>query len=277
MGISCLSLWHYDIRELAWQHILNLGIDDGLGMTSLLPGPTCWVSAPYWWSPTSSWRTQAKSGARRPTTGQWGWRGQNWGSQSTVGQRGRGGLRASSLSRVFMARESWPQPQPLWPGVDQSDLRVTEREEELKVSLGQKTTVPCPLGGGKEDLLISWLRDDKLVNQHPVLGDGSLLIKAERKPLIGRDHPSYWALIGWKLRVTSLALKCQRDTAQGTHDMVASMQDTNIPTNKRAVSWCLSTNESAPLCCQAILPSDLGEYQCEAEYLREGAGSEKIR
>ena len=115
--------------------------------------------------------------------------------------------------------------------MDQSDLRVTEGEEELKVSLGQKTPLPCPLGGGKEDLLISWLRDDKLVNQHPVLGDGSLLIKAERKPLIGRDHRSYWALIGWKLRVTSLALKCQRDTAQGTHDMVAY-----IPTNKRAVS-----------------------------------------
>ena len=58
-----------------------------------------------------------------------------------------------------------------------ADLSVTRAGLERKVSLGEKTSLACPLGGDSE-AVISWLRDSKLVSSHPVLADGSLLIKA---------------------------------------------------------------------------------------------------
>ena len=58
-----------------------------------------------------------------------------------------------------------------------ADLSVTRAGLERKVSLGEKTSLACPLGGDSE-AVISWLRDSQLVSSHPVLADGSLLIKA---------------------------------------------------------------------------------------------------
>ena len=59
----------------------------------------------------------------------------------------------------------------------QANLTVTRARDQRKVSLGEKAVLACPLGGGS-DVLISWVRDSHLVTTHPVLEDGSLLIKA---------------------------------------------------------------------------------------------------
>ena len=58
-----------------------------------------------------------------------------------------------------------------------AELSVTGAGEERKVALGEKTLLACPLSGDSK-VLISWLRDNTLVSRHPVLADGSLLIKA---------------------------------------------------------------------------------------------------